>query len=156
MNLLQRNLDRYLTDMEFLKLLGDHEICVLSDFQRNREGINDFWHKFYGDDIPQVMICGINPGRFGAGMTGIPFLDFMSLSKMISGVNRSDSEKSASFFFKVVGHFGVDDFFKTFYVSNFSSVGYIKNGKNLNYFDLPEMALEIVERNSLISRYLNG
>lgn len=147
MNLLLQNLDRYLTDHHFLRLLGDDEVCVLSDFVKNREGINAFWHKFYGDTIPRVMICGINPGRYGAGMTGIPFIDFMSLSQLVPGVDRMDSEKSASFFYQVARGFGVESFFRTFYVSNFSSVGYLRDGKNLNYYDLPHPALKIVERN---------
>jgi uracil-DNA glycosylase len=147
MNLLQQNLDRYLTDHNFLRLLGDDDICVLSDFVKNREGINTFCQKLYGDAIPRVMICGINPGRFGAGMTGIPFLDFISLSQLIPSIDRVESEKSASFFFRIVSSFGAEAFFRTFYVSNFSSVGYLRNGKNLNYYDLPPAALAIVESN---------
>lgn len=146
MNVLQQNLDRYLTH-DFLRLLGDDGIVVLSDFVKNPEGISAFWRKYYGDAIPRVMICGINPGRFGAGMTGIPFMDFMSLSRLIPGIDREETEKSASFFFQVVCLFGVETFFRTFYVSNFSSVGYMKEGGNLNYYDLPPAALAVVERN---------
>ncbi|MHB1301481.1 MAG: uracil-DNA glycosylase family protein [Burkholderiales bacterium] len=149
MNLLQRNLDRYLGDDDFLRLLSDHNICVLSDFVNNWAGIDAFWQRFYGEGIPRIMVCGINPGRFGAGKTGIPFLDFMSLSKLIPGIERQDSEKSASFFFEVVRSFGAETFFHTFYVSNFSSVGYLRDGTNLNYHDLPDVAREIVERNFL-------
>jgi len=147
MNLLQQNLDRYLTDHDFLRLLGDDDICVLSDFVQNREGINAFCQKFYGDVIPHVMISGINPGRFGAGMTGIPLLDFMSLSQLISGTDRVELEKSASFIFQVVRRLGIETFLRTFYVNNFSSVGYLRNEKNLNYYDLPQAALAIVEKN---------
>lgn len=149
MNLLLQRLNRYLTDRDFLRLLGDHDMCIPSDFVNNREGIDAFCQLFYSDAVPRVMICGTNPGRFGAGMTGIPFLDYMSLSQIIPGIDRQDSEKSASFFFQVVRRFGVDLFFRTFYVSNFSSVGYLKDGKNLNYYDLPPAALAIVERNFL-------
>ena len=149
MNLLQQNLDRYLHDTAFLNLLGDLEICIPSDFVINREGIAAFWEKFYGNYVPRIMICGINPGRLGAGKTGIPFLDFASLSQLIPGVERQDSENSAEFFFQVVKSFGAESFFKTFYVTNFSSVGFVKDGVNFNYHDLPQMALETVERNFL-------
>lgn len=149
MNVLQRNLDRYLADVDFLRLLGDHNICVLSDCVNNRENINAFCQKFYGDAIPRIMICGINPGRHGAGKTGVPFLDFMSLSRLIPGIERQDSEKSASFFFEVVRSFDAESFFRTFYVGNFSSVGYLRDGVNLNYHDLPQAAREVVERNFL-------
>lgn len=149
MNLLQQNLERYLDDKDFLRLLGEHEICIPSDFIFNKDGINAFWEKYYRNAVPRIMICGINPGRYGAGKTGIPFLDFMSLFRLIPGIERRDSEKSAGFFFEVVSDFGAESFFKTFYVTNFSSVGYLRNGKNFNYHDLPQAALEIVENNFL-------
>lgn len=146
---LQQNLDRYLNDKAFLNLLGEHGICIPSDFVDNEEGISAFWEKFHGNSVPRIMICGINPGRFGAGKTGIPFMDFASLSQLIPGVERRDSENSASFFFEVVKSFGAKSFFKTFYVTNFSSVGFVKDGVNFNYHDLPQAALETVERNFL-------
>ena len=149
MNLLQQNLDRYLNDKAFLNLLGEHGVCIPSDFVDNEEGISAFWKKFYGNSVPRIMICGINPGRLGAGKTGVPFLDFASLSQLIPGIDRHDSENSASFFFEVVKSFGAESFFKTFYVTNFSSVGYVKDGVNFNYNDLPQVALETVERNFL-------
>jgi hypothetical protein len=34
-----------------------------------------FYHKFYGDNDPRHIILGINPGRFGGGLTGLPFTD---------------------------------------------------------------------------------
>jgi uracil-DNA glycosylase len=147
MNLIQKNLDRYLNDHAFLRLLGEHEICFLSDFILNKEGINSFWQTYYGDSVSRVVICGINPGRHGAGKTGIPFVDFQSLAQLITGVDRQDSERSAKFFFQVVRQFGVEDFFNSFYVTNVSSVGFMRDGKNLNHNELPESALTVVERN---------
>lgn len=149
MNLLQQNLDRYLDDDVFLRLLGEHDICVLSDFILNKEGINSFWQTYYGDPVPRVVICGINPGRHGAGKTGIPFVDFQSLSQLISGIDRQDGERSAEFFFQVVRQFGMEAFFHSFYVTNVASVGFIRDGKNLNYNELPESALKVVEHNFL-------
>ena len=35
--------------------------------------IEAFFYKFYSDSNPRRMIFGINPGRFGAGTTGINF-----------------------------------------------------------------------------------
>ncbi len=147
MNILQKNLDRYLNDDTFLRLLGEHEVCVLSDFILNEEGINSFWQTYYGDTVPRVVICGINPGRHGAGKTGIPFVDFQSLSQLITGIDRQDSERSAEFFFQVVRQYGLEAFFRSFYVTNVASVGFIRDGKNLNYNELPESALKVVEQN---------
>ncbi len=37
-----------------------------------RETSRLFYEKFYQDVEPRTLILGINPGRFGAGMTGLP------------------------------------------------------------------------------------
>jgi hypothetical protein len=34
-----------------------------------------FYRKYYDDHNRRHLILGINPGRFGAGITGIPFTD---------------------------------------------------------------------------------
>ena len=34
-----------------------------------------FYQKFYNDKEPRKLVLGINPGRLGAGATGIPFTD---------------------------------------------------------------------------------
>ncbi len=69
---------------------------------------------FYKDSFPKTVLCRINPGRFGAAKTGVSFIDFTSLSQMIDGVNRDDSERSAKFFFDVVQEFGVKRFYQNF------------------------------------------
>ena len=38
-----------------------------------------FYKKYYNDRDERIMIIGINPGRFGAGLTGIPFTDPVKL-----------------------------------------------------------------------------
>src|SRR5437870_2134881 len=35
--------------------------------------IEKFYRKFYDDNKPRRIIMGINPGRFGAGVTGLAF-----------------------------------------------------------------------------------
>jgi uracil-DNA glycosylase len=149
MNLIHRNHRRYLDDHHFLHLIGDAGICVPSDFLLNRDGIDTFWEEFYAHAVPRVVICGLNPGRLGASKTGIPFVDFQSLSQLVSGIQRSDAERSSSFFFKVVQSFGIERFFQSFYVTNVASVGFVRDGKNLNYPELPAAALSIVECNFL-------
>ena len=102
--------------------------------------------------MPRVVLCGINPEPDGASKTGIPFLDYQSLSQLISGIDRQDSERTAGFFFQVVRQFGVEAFFHSFYVTNVASVCFIGHGKNLNfpnYYKLHASTLEVVERNFL-------
>jgi hypothetical protein len=37
-----------------------------------------FYSKYYNDTNPRIFLIGINPGRFGGGLTGIPFTDPIS------------------------------------------------------------------------------
>jgi hypothetical protein len=41
----------------------------------------EFYNKFYNDQDKRHLILGINPGRYGAGITGIPFTDPIKLEK---------------------------------------------------------------------------
>lgn len=63
---------------------------------------------------------------------------------MIDGVTRHDKERSAQFFYDVVQTIGPKLFYETFYVTNVSFVGYTRQGKNLNYYDLPDEAKAFV------------
>ena len=40
-----------------------------------------FYNKYYNNTQPRRIILGINPGRFGAGLTGIPFTDPVKLEE---------------------------------------------------------------------------
>ena len=40
-----------------------------------------FYRTFYDDNQPRRLIMGINPGRHGAGVTGIPFTDSVRLKE---------------------------------------------------------------------------
>ena len=47
-------------------------------------------------------------------------------------------------FNEIVEHFGAKEFYKNFYVTNISWIGYEKDGKNVNYYDLPESVQQII------------
>lgn len=150
MNLLIKNLKRYLDDDGFKKEVEGANIQLLDcerELDMKMNCMETFWNKFYGPHVPKVVICGINPGRFGAGLTGIPFLDYRSLSEIGFNMDKKDSEQSSEFFFEVFKKIGTERFFKSFYVTNFSSVGYSKNGRNINYYDLPDKAKKTVYAN---------
>lgn len=145
--LLQELRRGYIDSGEIAAHLQPNGIAILSDFLSNWGNIERFYSTYYGPQFPPTVLCGLNPGRHGAGKTGVPFLDFISLSKLLSGVNRSDTERSAQFFFKIVSHFGAKAFFRSFYVTNVSWVGFIKAGKNVNYDDdLPSQAIDFIHR----------
>ena len=54
-------------------------IEILDGFLREIELVRAFFRAYYAGSAPRVVICGINPGRYGAGQTGLPFLDFHTL-----------------------------------------------------------------------------
>lgn len=140
-------MNRYLLNSEFTTSLNKQNITILRDFESNMENIQKFCDKYYSNGVPFRVICGMNPGRLGAGKTGIPFIDFNSLSKLLDDVSNEDSEKSAGFIFDVIEEFGRERFFDNFYLTNFCSVGFMKNGANYNFDCLPNQLLEIVKNN---------
>lgn len=101
-----------------------------------------FYNKYYGDSSPRTMILGINPGRFGAGLTGIPFTDPIKLEEEC-GIKNSlpkKAELSADFIYQMINSMGgPKKFYNTFYISSVSPLGFTKEGKNLNYYDLREL-----------------
>ena len=136
--------NKYIDSGEIESLLKNSNIQVLRGFLDNWNAIRKFNNQFYGNKHPKTVLCGINPGKLGAGKTGIPFVDFTSLSKMIEGVDRDDTERSAQFFYDIVQELGVCEFYRSFYVTNVSWVGYVRNEKNVNYYDLPVAAKAFV------------
>ena len=53
-------------------------ICIMNpyrEFEQTNRISELFYHKYYNDNNPRHIILGINPGRFGGGLTGIPFTD---------------------------------------------------------------------------------
>jgi len=132
--------ERYLSSSIFEK----EDIKILDDFLDNWENVKRFNEKYYNGNYPKTVLCGINPGKNGAGKTGVPFLDFSSLSELLEGVNRTDTERSAQFFYNIVKEFGAKNFYKSFYVTNISWIGFIHNGKNVNYYMLSEPAKRFI------------
>jgi hypothetical protein len=132
--------ERYMSSTIF----DDEDITVLNDFLDNWENIKQFNEKYYAEGYPETVLCGINPGKNGAGKTGVPFLDFSSLSKLMEGVDRVDTERSAQFFYNIVEEFGAAKFYRSFYVTNISWVGFTKDGNNKNYYELSDPVKDFI------------
>jgi Domain of unknown function (DUF4918) len=68
----------------------------------------EFYLKFFSDNKDRKLILGINPGRFGAGSTGIPFTDTKRLNENcgipFSGFRTH--EPSSAFIYEMIGAFG--------------------------------------------------
>lgn len=119
--------------------LHHQQIEILTGFIKNIEMVRAFYRTYYkNSNTNRIVLCGINPGRFGAGKTGVPFLDFKSLSNLIPNVKKDDSEGSAQFVFKVISNIGPTYFFDQVYLTNISWFGFLKNNNNLNYYELDE------------------
>ena len=107
-----------------------------------------FYKKFYSDNKERRMIIGINPGRFGAGVTGVPFTDPIRL-KNVCGIENHFQQKqelSSLFIYDVINAFGgPEKFYQNFYITAVSPLGFTKNGKNLNYYDDKNLQVAIKE-----------
>jgi hypothetical protein len=103
---------------------------------------SSFYNKFYGDDQNRTLILGINPGRFGGGITGVPFTDPLKLEINCGIPNdlKKKTELSADFIYTMIEAFGGPaKFYRQFYISALSPLGFTQHGKNLNYYDSREL-----------------
>lgn len=106
-----------------------------------------FYQKYYADNHKRIIIFGINPGRMGAGLTGVPFSDTHCLENEchISAQGIQTRETSATFIYEVINAFGGPEiFYKRFFIGAVSPLGYVKlNSKNryvnYNYYDDKEL-----------------
>ncbi|NOX84779.1 MAG: DUF4918 family protein [Chlorobi bacterium] len=97
-----------------------------------------FYRKYYDDNKGRRLILGINPGRFGAGVTGIPFTDPIRLEKECGIENGFDKkpELSSDFIYRMINMMGgPEHFYRHYYIGAVSPLGFTKNGKNFNYYD---------------------
>lgn len=97
-----------------------------------------FYQKFFADNHRRKLILGINPGRFGAGITGVNFTAPRQL-KEVCGIEHSwsnSSELSAEFIYEMIGAYGGPArFYHDYFIGSVSPLGFIKDGKNINYYD---------------------
>ncbi len=100
--------------------------------------MEQFYHKYFSDNRQRILIFGINPGRFGAGITGTPFTDPKLLEEVCGIENpfKKKYELSAIFVYDFIHAFGtVEAFYQQFYITSLCPLGFVKDGKNYNYYD---------------------
>jgi hypothetical protein len=99
--------------------------------------VRQFLDKYFDDDRPRTLVLGINPGRFGAGITGVTFTDPVALAEKCGIRNDLQrlKELSSEFVYMVIELCGGP---RKFYRNNFLTavcpLGFIRNGVNLNYY----------------------
>lgn len=124
-------------------------ISVLNPFQDNArvfDWSDGFYDLFYSDCSSRRLVLGINPGRLGAGQTGIPFTDTKRLFEYF-GFGSSDNlthEASSAFVYRMIDSFGGPElFYSRFLVSSVCPLGFVINRKgrdlNFNYYDSPQL-----------------
>jgi hypothetical protein len=115
-------------------------VQILNPYQNDnvKSAVKEFYQKFYNDEQKRIFILGINPGRFGGGLTGISFTDPVTLKKYC-GIDNSfgnREELSSKFIYEAIDQFGgVKEFFSKFFLSAIYPLALIKDGKNYNYYD---------------------
>ncbi len=126
------------------------QIQIMNPFRENPYALkvsSVFYKKYYDDDNHRKLILGINPGRFGAGVTGIPFTDTKRLVEKCGIPWEGDPthETSSVFVYEVIDAYGgVEKFYNEFFIQSVSPLGFVKkddNGKekNFNYYDSKEL-----------------
>jgi Domain of unknown function (DUF4918) len=113
----------------------------------------EFYKKYYNDNNQRHLILGINPGRFGAGLTGIPFTDPKHLQSHCN-INYNGPvthEPSSVFVYEVINAFGgLTEFYNRFYINSICPLGFtsvFKSGKetNYNYYDSKELKTAVCD-----------
>jgi len=100
--------------------------------------IKKYYKKFYSDTKNRIYIFGINPGRFGGGLTGISFTDPVALREYCGIENNLGERKelSSKFIYKVAEELGgTKKFFSKVFLAALYPFAITKDGKNYNYYD---------------------
>ena len=143
----------FCNDLDFTGSLPEG-ISIMNPFRKNEKvlsTVSQFYRKYYSDDKPRHLILGINPGRFGAGATGIPFTDTVRLQGKcgLSIPGLKTHETSSVFIYEMIDHYGgPEKFYGDFFISSVSPLGFTsksKTGKeiNFNYYDSRELTKAI-------------
>jgi hypothetical protein len=138
MNTWAEQLFRFYTNLNPPENLPDD---ILWLYPQERQDVLDilevFLKKYYSDDHERILLLGINPGRYGAGITGINFTAPKQLKEICRIENPfSGTELSAEFIYKMIEAYGgVKEFYSNFFIGSVCPLGFVQNGKNLNYYD---------------------
>jgi hypothetical protein len=115
-------------------------VGVINPYDKDevKEIIKKFYTKYYDDDNERLFIVGINPGRFGGGLTGVAFTDPVALRENCKIENNLGERKelSSKFVYAVAGKSGgAEKFYSRIFLTALYPFAIIKDGKNYNYYD---------------------
>ncbi|GKV70483.1 hypothetical protein NCCP2716_29810 [Sporosarcina sp. NCCP-2716] len=112
-------------------------ISILPGFTEQVELVRAYYRKYYFKNKQRLVFCGINPGQFGAGRTGVPFIDFDGIEKLMPGRGGDEQERSAQYMLSIMEEYETGAFQDSVYLTNLSWYGFVRRGRNLNYYSLP-------------------
>lgn len=127
------------------------DIGVMNPFRENACALpasEAFYRKYYGDGHKRRIILGINPGRFGAGITGVPFTDPKRLAEICDihlEACQPAHEPSSQFVYEVIAAMGgPEKFYSEWYINSICPLGFVRMGANgryvnYNYYDNAEL-----------------
>jgi len=108
--------------------------------------VRAFLDRYFADNHERVLVLGINPGRFGAGITGITFTDPVALADICGIENdlQRRREPSSIFVYRLIEEMGGPRaFYRDFFLTAVSPLGFTRAGNNLNYYDEPALARKV-------------
>ena len=92
------------------------------------EIVEKFFKKYFNDERPRGLLLGINPGRHGAGMTGVNFTAPKQL-KDFCGIDhhlKPSSELSAEFIYEMIDSYGgVKRFYQDWFIGSACPLGFV-------------------------------
>lgn len=109
--------------------------------------MQQFYRKYYNDEITRKFIVGINPSRHGAGVTGVPFTDTKHLES-VCGIPMHSAhthEISSVFIYDMIAAYGgPEPFYSQFYINSPFPLAIVRQSKtgqwlNANYYDDPAL-----------------
>lgn len=125
-------------------------IQIMNPYKDNPEALacsTIFYNKYYSDNNSRHLILGINPGRFGSGMTGVSFTDPKRLVTRckIPYSGQMTHEPSSEYVYDMIDAFGgISEFYQQFFIHSICPLGFTITGNkgnevNYNYYDQPEL-----------------
>lgn len=120
------------------KLPGGVKVLNPYSLPEVKKVVKNFYNTYYNDSNKRVYMIGINPGRFGGGLTGIAFTDPVALREHCGIANDlgTQAELSSLFVYEMINEFGsAARFFSNVFMTALFPLALLNDGKNFNYYD---------------------
>lgn len=144
--MLYQKIVKFYYQLDFREELLPENVRVMNPYQQAGEEVErvmlTFHKKYFSDNRPRNLILGINPGRNGAGLTGIPFTDTPALKKNCKIETIINTrETSSEFIYKwIEAYGGPEKFYARWFIGGVCPLGFLTKNKranwvNWNYYD---------------------